>query len=180
MKNISVENFKKILETEKDNTSIACINVCTPIEYADKYIEGVENMPLDTLEENLTSLRAKDTIYVHCISGERATEAIKKLQQHGITADLVNVTGGLDAWQQAGFSTSSHLAKGKLSLMRQVFLTAGLLILIGIVGYMMTHNTIFLYISGFVGLGLTFSGATGWCGLQLLLSKMPWNKLPSV
>jgi hypothetical protein len=35
----------------------------------------------------------------------------------------------------------------------------------------------FLVLAAFFGAGLTFAGATGTCGLALLLMKMPWNRL---
>jgi len=34
----------------------------------------------------------------------------------------------------------------------------------------------FLILSGFVGCGLVFAGATGWCGMALLLARLPWNR----
>jgi Cu2+-exporting ATPase len=34
----------------------------------------------------------------------------------------------------------------------------------------------FIWLSGFIGAGLTFSGVTGWCGMGMLLAKMPWNQ----
>lgn len=176
MKTITVQFFKKILDLEKNNSSIAFINVCTPIEYAEKHIEGVGNIPLDTLEENLESLRNKQTIYVHCMSGKRAEKAIEKMHSAGITAEIINVTGGLNAWQEAGFSIGSLQIGKKLPIMRQVFLSAGILILLGVIGFVSTGKAAFIILPGFVGMGLTFSGLTGWCGLQLVLSKMPWNK----
>jgi rhodanese-related sulfurtransferase len=176
MKNITVKNFKKVLDVEKNNPSIAFINVCTPVEYAEKHIEGVQSIPLDVLEENISSLESKETIYIHCHSGRRGEKAVKKLESHGLNAEIVNVTGGLHAWEEAGFSTNS-LSSSKMTVMRQVFLTAGILVLLGIVLNLITNNTNFLFISAFVGLGLSISGATGWCGLQMLLSKMPWNKV---
>lgn len=33
-----------------------------------------------------------------------------------------------------------------------------------------------IWLSAFVGAGLVFAGVTGFCGLGLLLSAMPWNK----
>jgi hypothetical protein len=35
----------------------------------------------------------------------------------------------------------------------------------------------FALIPAFLGAGLTMAGSTGWCGLAILLSKMPWNKV---
>jgi hypothetical protein len=37
-------------------------------------------------------------------------------------------------------------------------------------------NSWFLALAAFFGAGLTFAGATGTCGLALLLMKMPWNR----
>ncbi len=176
MKSIAVETFKKILEVEKHNSSISFINVCTPVEYAEKHIEGVTSVPLDQLDNHLSSLQGKQTIFVHCKSGARGEKAVKQLEKYNLGAEIVNVIGGLNAWEEAGFTTNS-LSTSKLTVMRQVFLTAGFLVLLGIVLAVAVDNSHFLFISGFVGLGLTFSGATGWCGLQLLLSKMPWNQV---
>jgi rhodanese-related sulfurtransferase len=107
MKNINVEQFKKILETDKDNASMAFINVCTPEEYAEKHIEGVSSMPLDNLEKNIELLKNKKTIYVHCRSGMRAERAIDIMKKNGIDAEMLNVTGGIMAWEGSGFSTQS-------------------------------------------------------------------------
>jgi hypothetical protein len=34
----------------------------------------------------------------------------------------------------------------------------------------------FIALSAFVGAGLVFAGVTDFCGMGLLLAKMPWNK----
>jgi len=34
----------------------------------------------------------------------------------------------------------------------------------------------FIALSAFVGAGLVFAGVTDWCGMGLLLAKMPWNQ----
>jgi hypothetical protein len=34
----------------------------------------------------------------------------------------------------------------------------------------------FIWLSGFVGAGLIFAGVTDFCGMGLLLARMPWNK----
>jgi hypothetical protein len=43
------------------------------------------------------------------------------------------------------------------------------------VGLGLTVSPWFLALSAFFGAGLTFAGATGTCGLALVLMKMPWN-----
>jgi rhodanese-related sulfurtransferase len=173
MKHISVDAFKQVLEAEQNNDSIDFINVCEPAEYKEKHIAGVRSVPLGTLESHIDEFANKQTIYVHCRSGKRGQQAIEKLTAAGVTAELVNVEGGLIAWDEAGHSTNS-LTK-RMPLMRQVLLAAGVLILVGFIGSYTAHEY-FGFLMPAVGIGLTFSGLTGWCGMAMLLSKMPWNK----
>jgi len=173
MKHITVEAFKEVLETEKNNDSVDFINVCEPAEYKEKHIEGVRSTPLGTLESRVSEFANKKTVYVHCRSGKRGQQAIEKLQAAGVTAELVNVEGGIMAWDEAGHPTNS--LTNRMPLMRQVLLAAGLLILLGAIASH-TVSESFYYLVIFVGAGLTFSGLTGWCGMAMLLSKMPWNK----
>lgn len=173
MKHISVPAFKEVIESEANNPTVAFINVCTAAEYKEKHIKGVRSVPLDSLSSHLHELNQKKTVYIHCRSGNRGRQAIEKLQSLGVTAELVNVEGGLLAWEEAGFETGSHTSR--LPIMRQVFIGAGGMVLVGII---LTHffQYNFLLLPLVVSLGLLVSGITGWCGLALLLSKMPWNK----
>jgi len=173
MKHINIHSFKDIINAENGNSTIDFINVCTPPEYKEKHIQGVRSVPLDEIENHIAEFNTKKTIYVHCRSGNRSKKAIEKLKALGVTAELVNVEGGLMAWDAARFDTIS-LSK-KLPLMRQVFLSAGLIIIVThVLAY--TVDERFTFLSLFVGLGLTLSGVTGWCGMALLLAKMPWNR----
>ncbi len=173
MKQVSPHTFKEVIKAEQNNPSVDFINVCTPTEYEEKYITGVRNVPLSELPEHVEDFRSLETLYVHCRSGNRSRQAIETLQNLGISAELVNVEGGLIAWDEAGFSTGS--TTNRLPLMRQVLLAAGLLILVGY-ALSLLINPYFILLSVFVGIGLTFAGLTGWCGMSYLLVKMPWNK----
>lgn len=172
MQHISIHSFREVLIAEQGNTTIDFINVCTPAEYKEKHIEGVRNIPLDKITDHTSELQTKQTIYVHCRSGKRAAQAIEALTAAGVTAELVNVEGGLMAWDEAGLPTRADTHR--LPLMRQVLLGAGGLILLGFaLGY--TVHEYFLLVPVGVGAGLTVAGATGWCGMSFLLAKMPWN-----
>jgi rhodanese-related sulfurtransferase len=173
MKHISIPAFKEVIESEANNTTVDFINVCTPAEYKEKHIKGVRSVPLDSLHKQVTELNKKKTVYIHCRSGQRGRQAIEKLLALGVTAELVNVEGGLLAWEEAGHEVGSHTTR--LPIMRQVFIGAGGLVLLGLI---LTHfvDYNFILLPLFVSLGLLVSGVTGWCGLALLLSKMPWNK----
>ncbi len=174
MKHISVSALKEVLSTEQTNSSVDFINVCTPAEYSETHIVGIRNVPLDTLPNHLTEFADKKTIYVHCRSGNRSKKAIEQLSKLGVHAELVNVEGGLLAWSQAGFHTGTEKT-GRLPIMRQVFIAAGTLILLATLLSQTVHPS-WNWLSVFVGGGLFVGGTTGWCGMYLLLSKMPWNK----
>lgn len=173
MKHISISAFKEVIESEASNATVDFINVCTPAEYKEKHIKGVRNVPLDTLSTQATELNQKKTVYIHCRSGNRGRQAIEKLQSLGVTAELINVEGGLLAWEEDGHETDSQTSR--LPIMRQVFIGAGALVLGGV---LLVHfvDYAFILLPLFVSLGLLVSGLTGWCGMALLLSKMPWNK----
>lgn len=105
MEHISVQAFKKILQSEKENTSVDFINVCTLAEYNDKHIPGVRNVPLDEIASHFAEFTDKQTIYVHCRGGTRSQKAIDKLTDLGIKASLVSIDGGIRDWESAGFET---------------------------------------------------------------------------
>lgn len=172
MKHVSVQAFKEVVEAESHNASVDFINVCTPAEYKEKHIPGVRNVPLDELGEHTSEFATKETVYIHCRSGARGRKAIEKLQQLGVSAELINVEGGILAWDEAGFPTRSLTAR--MPIMRQTLLAAGSLVLAGYALSLL--NPYFILVSVFVGAGLTFAGLTGWCGMSFLLAKMPWNK----
>ncbi len=173
MRHISVQSFKEVIAAEAGNPSVDCINVCTPAEYKEKHIVGVRNVPLSEIKNHLAEFADIHTLYVHCRSGKRASEAIALLQELGVAAKLVNVEGGLLAWDEAGLPT--HSLTSRMPIMQQVLLCAGLLVLGGLLLSVYVHPA-YIAITAFVGMGLTFSGMTGWCGMSLVLAKMPWNK----
>ena len=173
MKHITVETFKEIIAKESGNQDIDFINVCTPPEFNEKYIPGVRSVPLDTLETHLDEFANKKAIYIHCRSGHRGRQAVEKLQNLGVKAELVNVEGGILAWEKEGFETKSNTKR--MPLMRQVLVAAGSLVTLGVLFALFVHPS-FIFLALFVGGGLMFAGITGWCGMSFILAKMPWNR----
>jgi hypothetical protein len=53
---------------------------------------------------------------------------------------------------------------------------AGSLVLLGVI-LSQTVAPGWIWLSGFVGAGLTFAGISGFCGMARLLAAMPWNKV---
>jgi rhodanese-related sulfurtransferase len=173
MRHISVHSFKEVVQAEAGNSAVDFINVCTPAEYKEKHIKGVRSVPLDEIASRVNEFKGKQTVYVHCRSGKRANQAIETMHSLGVTAELVNVEGGILAWDDAGLPTYSLTER--MPIMRQVLIAAGLLILISLFLAGFVHQS-FIILTYVVGVGLTFAGVSGWCGMAFLLAKMPWNK----
>lgn len=90
------------------------------------------------------------------------------------TAPTYILAGGIDAWRRAGQPTVADRSR-PLEIMRQVQITAGALVLTGVLlGLFVAPG--FFGLSAFVGSGLMFAGVTGWCGMANLLRVMPWNR----
>jgi rhodanese-related sulfurtransferase len=149
------------------------IDVREYAEFAGGRIAGAKLLPLDELEKRHAELDHTKPIYVMCRTGMRSREAQKKLKSLGFT-NVFNVAGGFEAWKKEDLPFERD-ENAPWSLERQVRFTAGLLVLLGVVLALAIHPY-FIVISAFVGAGLTFAGATDWCGMALLLAKMPWNR----
>ena len=76
------------------------LDVRTPEEHKNGYLEGAVLLPLAELESKITKkIPAKNTpIYIYCRSGRRAGTAVEKLKAMGYT-DLHNL-GGLKEAQK--------------------------------------------------------------------------------
>jgi rhodanese-related sulfurtransferase len=155
----------------------ACLlDVRTPGEYAAVHVPGTKLIPLDELDAAAFCRERNgdcSPVYVLCQSGGRARRAIEKLECAGVHG-CVLVEGGTQAWIDAGLPVNRGQSR-VLPLMRQVQITVGFLSAVG--GLLaLTINKFFAIIPLIVGSGLLFAGLTGFCGLALLLAKMPWNK----
>jgi rhodanese-related sulfurtransferase len=152
------------------------LDVRTPAEYAAAHVPGARLAPLDKLDAGAflkTQVRDDKPIYVLCQGGARARRAIEKFQRAGFY-ECVLVEGGTQAWMEAGLPVNRSERK-VLPLMQQVQLTIGLVSGMG-AGLALAVNKWFALIPLATGCGLLVAGLTGFCGLAMLLAKMPWNR----
>ncbi len=153
---------------------VKLIDVRSPAEYAEVHIDGSHLVPLSRL--NADAVKATDAHAEACVlvcrSGRRAEQARRKLAAAG-GVKLHVLEGGVDAWTDADYPV--HRGKAAISLERQVRIAAGFLVLAGVVGGTSIHPG-FFGLSAFVGAGLMFAGITDWCGMALLIGRMPWNQ----
>ena len=63
-----------------------------------------------------------------------------------------------------------------MPLMRQVQIAVGFCVLTASLLALWVDPR-WVYVSLFFGAGLLFAGLSGFCGLALLLAKMPWNRV---
>ncbi len=154
---------------------IDLIDVRTPVEYQEVHVEFARNIPLDRLDParvmNDRNGTRNEPLYVICRSGGRAQQACQSFQSAGFS-NVINVEGGTLACEQ----TTLPMVRGKkvMSLERQVRITAGSLVLVGVVLGWLVYPA-FYGLSAFIGAGLVFAGVTDTCGMGMLLARMPWN-----
>lgn len=165
---------KELHEQRNAGRKIALLDVRTPAEHGEIHIAGSHLMPLDRLEADAAKRLAADAdaCVVVCRSGKRAASAMEKLAAAGC-GNLQVLDGGVTAWEQAGLPVERG-AKA-MSLERQVRIGAGTMVLLGVVLGSTVHAG-FYGLSAFVGAGLIFAGVTDWCGMAMVLAKMPWNQ----
>jgi rhodanese-related sulfurtransferase len=147
------------------------IDVRSPSEFASAHIPGAVNIPMDQIESRLADLSSTSPIILICQMGKRARMTAALLDPCRLQISVLD--GGTNAWIQAGLPVVTSV-KTRWSLERQVRLGAGLLVLTG-AALALTVNPRWLFLSAFIGLGLTFAGLTDLCPMAEILGKMPWN-----
>ena len=158
---------------QADPDAIRIVDVRSRPEFDATGIAGAANIPLEELEGRIGELSPSGSLLVLlCESGNRARLAAQILERHGVGRYRV-LQGGFRVWVKAGLPHRG--GRRVLPIMRQVQVAAGLLVLTGVgLGAFVDHW--FYLLSAFVGGGLTVAGLTGYCGMALLLARMPWNR----
>lgn len=100
---ISVEDLYRLSENDK---RFLLLDVREDDEYQESHSTLSRLLPLSRLMEGrgLDELRVPkdEPIYIMCRSGRRSATACDLLHSHGYQ-NLVNVSGGMEAWVKAGY-----------------------------------------------------------------------------
>ncbi len=169
LKEVSPVQLKKWL----DEGTAVVVDVREPDEHAAERIAGAKLVPMSTFHPENVPTDGARRVVLHCRSGTRARQAANLLINAG-QKDVWCLMGGLKGWTDAGLPVE-RVGRVPISIMRQVQITAGSLVLAGTLLGVFVHPW-FLALSAFVGGGLAFAGISGTCGMAALLEKMPWNK----
>ncbi len=106
---ISVEDLRDLIET---GSEVQILDVRRPAEYESGHAPAAITAPLSSLREDISSLKldpARQTA-VLCAGGYRSSAATSLLEQAGFKK-LLNVTGGTNAWINAGFPVEVPASK---------------------------------------------------------------------
>jgi rhodanese-related sulfurtransferase len=168
---------QKALELIQSN-QVVLVDVREPDEFKQEHIAYAISVPLSQLERVFTEGEFEGrTVLFQCKKGMRGQKACAYVAGNKqLNVEVLNVEGGIDGWKEAGLTTiSNNPAPAGFPIMRQVQITVGLLIVLFIIlGY--SGVSVGFVLAGMFGAALAFSGITGWCGLAIVLNKMPWNK----
>jgi sulfur-carrier protein adenylyltransferase/sulfurtransferase len=77
------------------------IDVRERSEYDEARIPGSILIPLAELSSRMSEIPEDKDVYVHCRMGGRSARAVEYLRAFG-RPNSYNVSGGIDAWQDAG------------------------------------------------------------------------------
>ncbi|MEU0600799.1 rhodanese-like domain-containing protein [Streptomyces sp. NPDC006393] len=157
---------------------LTVIDVRTPGEYAGGHLPGALNIPLDQLDRALPDLPTaarRGEILVVCASGARSENACRMLAANGVHA--ATLVGGTGAWAAQGHDLHRPEGSPKATwgMERQVRLTAGSIVLLGLVLGETVHPAFRLLSAGIAG-GLVFSAVSNTCGMAAVLARLPFNR----
>jgi rhodanese-related sulfurtransferase len=152
--------------------SAILVDVREADEYAREHIEGALLRPLSTMNGGALPQAPAKTLVLMCNSGNRTRQLAATLEE---PKEVHHLAGGIQAWKQAGLPVAAN-TKAPLPLMRQVQITAGGMVVLGIVLALLVSPW-FMALSAFVGAGLVFAGLTGTCGLARMLQLLPYNRV---
>ncbi len=169
MKTITAKKLNELI----NKNEVLIIDVREKFEHTHEKIAKSLLLPLDKIEADLIPPTDK-MIVLYCQAGKRSLQACEKILKKNDKLNIYSLEGGINAWKNAGLHIEQNTCS-VLPMNRQIQCIAGCLVLSGtILGYIVDEK--YYLIASFVGAGLTFAGLTGWCGMALILAKMPWNR----
>jgi len=152
------------------------VDIREPDEHARERVPDAKHIPLSLIDEADLSVHRGRPVIFHCRSGARTSGNAPRLAAKlGDECRAYIVDGGLDAWRKAGLPVVTD-RRQPIELQRQVQIGAGSLAFFGtLLGLLVSPW--FFAVPLFVGAGLMTAGVTGFCGMALLLMRMPWNRV---
>lgn len=104
---ISPEDAAALIEEQKDNPFFAIIDLRTREEYLKSTLGDTSNVDfyMDNFEQVISGFDRKMPYLIYCASGRRSGQALEIMKDLGFQ-EVYNLEGGLEAWVEAGYSTT--------------------------------------------------------------------------
>jgi len=158
------------------------IDVREKDEFEGDHIEHSINVPLSAFAAVapgvLNMCKSKKVTFM-CFGGARATQAAALAKGLGYNElhDYAVYPGGISQWKKDGRPTKKDLEKSGKTIIQQVQLTVGTMILsASVLAYFV--NPAFIALAAMAGTGMLYAGTTGKCGLANVIANAPWNRAP--
>lgn len=153
--------------------------------FKDEHIIYASSLPLDQVTQQLATLGAQSKkIIFQCMKGMKSAQACELAKALG--DKIYSLDGGIEAWKAAGLpvltatsgnscSTTTGGCMGKLSIVRQMQITLGIVLLLI---YLLAKVGLgfLIYLIPIIGIVLIIAGIVGCCPIMKILAQMPWNK----
>jgi len=167
--------MKKLSANELERWAGKVVDVRDLDEFAGERVARAECVPLNRLLKEASRWERSEPVLVMCKSGTRSEQAARQLAEAGFT-EVAMLEGGIEACRKAGVYVIRQRAA--IPVFRQVMVAAGLILLTSLL--LARIDVRWLWVTGFVAVGLLVGGLTGFCPMAKLLAWMPWNRMKPV
>ena len=96
--NVDIDTVYEI----QNDPDVFMLDVREQEEYDEKHIPGINLIPMSTIQNRLDEIPTDKTVIVTCRSGNRSDQVTQFLRTNGFD-NAHNMTGGINAWQEAGY-----------------------------------------------------------------------------
>lgn len=152
------------------------IDVREPDEFRAEHIAAALSLPLSGIGnlDGVLNVPAGRKLVFQCLKGSRGALACDHMAAQNGSREIFNLEGGITAWKAQGLPVVGAVSP-RLTIFRQVQIVVGLLVLLSVLAGFLLNPAGFA-IAGLLGAALAFAGLSGWCGMAVLLRRMPWNR----
>jgi rhodanese-related sulfurtransferase len=106
IEDITPEEAFALIQDNQDNPDLVIIDVRTPEEFAEEYIEDAINLDYysETFQDELDTLARDKTYIIYCRSGGRSGNTLDIMAELNFT-EVYNISGGFIRWLAEGLPT---------------------------------------------------------------------------
>ena len=104
---------EQVADMVRGGESLNILDVRKPNEYQSEHLEGVQNLPLDYINDHMKEIDEHNKYYMHCAGGYRSVIAASILKARGFE-NLVDIAGGFDALAKTDIKKSEFVCPSTL------------------------------------------------------------------